>query len=215
MHTYSTDNDLRPKVVGFIGIGSYLLVLLIGAILAFVNTRLPFGANLSAPATGAVFTGVYLLFASKFWNHWLLRRLRIVRTPYFAGTWEGYIQSSYDVGESTSDDNLKGDEKTDVEVEISQSWRKIMVELDAPDSSSRSLGASVITKQGKPQLTYYYLSEPDYNAPDTMTKHYGTTSVKFHENEGENREDVLTGIYYTGPDRDSYGKIHLTRSDKE
>lgn len=214
MHTYSTDNDLRPRVVGFIGIGSFLLVLGIGTVFAFVNARVPFGAALSAPATGAVFTAVYLLFASRFWNHWLLRRIRIVKTPYFAGTWEGYIQSSYDVGEGATDDNPEK-EKTPVEVDIRQNWRKLIVELDAPNSSSRSLGASVITKQGKPQLTYYYLNEPDYNAPDTMTKHYGTTSVKFHENEGENREDVLTGIYYTGPDRDSYGKIHLTRNNKE
>lgn len=215
MHTYSTDNDLRPRVVGYIGIGSYLLVLGIGAVLAFVNARVPFGANLSAPATGAVFTGVYLLFASKFWNHWLLRRLRIVKTPYFAGTWEGYIQSSYDVGEGATDGGPDEDEKTEVEVDIRQSWRKLIVELNAPDSSSRSLGASVITKQGKPQLTYYYLSEPKYNAPDTMTKHYGTTSLKFHENEGEDGEDVLDGIYYTGPDRNSYGKLHLTRTETE
>lgn len=214
MHTYSTDNDLRPRIIGFLGIGSFLLVLGVERVLSIVNATVPFGPNFSAPATGAVFTLVYVVFSVKFWNHGLLRRLRLVRTPYFGGHWEGYIRSSYNVSDD-EEESSEGDDRTEVEVEIEQSWRKMIVRLEGADSSSRSLGASVITQQGRPQLTYYYLNEPDYDAPDSYSIGYGTTSVKLYENEGEDGEDVLDGIYYTGPDRGEHGKIRLTRVDNQ
>jgi hypothetical protein len=212
MHTYSTDNDLRPRIIGFLGIGSFLLVLGIDRLLEIVNATVPFGPNFSAPATGAVFTVVYMIFATSAWNHWIFRRLRLVKTPYFGGRWQGYVRSSYNVSDDT-DEESDGDDRTEVEVTIEQSWRKMIVKLEGPDSSSRSLGASIITQQGRPQLTYYYLNEPDYDAPDSYSIGYGTTSVKLYENDGENGEDVLDGIYYTGPDRGEHGKIRLTRVD--
>jgi hypothetical protein len=215
MHTYSTDNDLRPRIVGFLGIGSFLLVLGIERVLSIVNTTVPFGPNFSAPATGAVFTVVYVVFAAKVWNHGVFRRLRLVKTPYFGGRWEGYVRSSYNVDDDAENEKPEEQEKTNVEVEIEQSWRKMIVRLEGDDSSSRSLGASIITQQGRPKLTYYYLNEPDYDAPDSYTMGYGTTSVKLYEGEGDNNEDVLDGIYYTGPDRGEHGKIHLTRVDDE
>jgi hypothetical protein len=213
MHTYSTDNDLRPRILLCLGAVSYALVLAIGAVLTFVNTLLPFGWALSAPAVGGVLTVTYLLFASKLWNHDWLRRLGIVKTPYFGGRWQGYIQSSYNVSDEPENGKLDASDKMDVEVEIEQSWRKIIVRLEGDDSSSRSLGASIITQQGKPRLAYYYLNEPDYGAPDSYRKGYGTTLVELCE--GENGEDVLDGIYYTGPERSEHGKIRLTRVNCE
>jgi hypothetical protein len=119
------------------------------------------------------------------------------------------------VDDDAENEKPEEQEKTNVEVEIEQSWRKMIVKLEGDDSSSRSLGASIITQQGRPKLTYYYLNEPDYDAPDSYTMGYGTTSVKLYEGEGDNNEDVLDGIYYTGPDRGEHGKIHLTRVDDE
>lgn len=210
MHTYSTDNDLRPRIIGFLGIGSFLLVIGIERLLSIVNATIPFGPNFSAPATGAVFTVVYVVFAAKVWNHGLFRRIRLVKTPYFGGRWEGYVQSSYNVSDDTAEES-DGDDRTEVEVEIEQNWRKMIVKLEGDDSSSRSLGASIITKQGRPQLTYYYLNEPYYDAPDSYSMGYGTASMKLYENGGENGEPVLDGVYYTGPNRGEHGKIHLTR----
>lgn len=212
MHTYSTDNDLRPRIIGFLGIGSFVLALGLERLLIIVNATVPFGPNFPAPATGAVFAVVYLVFESKVWNHWVFRRLRLVTTPYFGGTWEGYVQSSYNVGDDEDEDE---DKRTEVEVKIEQSWRKMIVKLEGTDSSSRSLGASIITKQGRPQLTYYYLNEPDYDAPDSYSIGYGTTSVKLYEDKGDDGEDVLDGIYYTGPNRGEHGKIRLTRAEAE
>lgn len=210
MHTYSTDNDLRLKIVGFLGIGSYIFIQALVNLVSSLNATLPYGIDVSVPATGSVFTVAYLLFGSVLWNHWIFRRLRIVKTPCLSGKWTGNLQSSYD-NEDDNDDH----EKTRVEVQIRQSWRKMSVELDAPDSSSRSLGATVLTKEGKPELTYHYRSEPDYDAPDTMHIHYGTTSLTFHEGEGRDGADVLNGVYYTSPGRDSHGHIHLSRVNED
>lgn len=214
MHTYSTDNDLRPRIIGFLGIGSFLLVLGIARMLTIVNATVPFGPNFSAPATGAVFTLVYVVFATKVWTHGVFRRLHLVKTPYFGGHWEGYIRSSYNIDDAEAEEPNE-DEKTEVEVEIEQSWRKMIVRLEGEDSSSRSLGASIITQQGRPKLTYYYLNEPDYDAPDSYSMGYGTSSAKLYEGEGDNDEDVLDGIYYTGPKRGEHGKIRLTRVNDE
>lgn len=210
MHTYSTDNDLRVKIVGFLGIGSYVFVQALVNVISSLNATLPYGIDVSVPATGSVFTIVYLLFSSVLWNHWVFRRLRIVKTPYLSGKWVGSLQSSYD-NEDNSDEN----NGPNVEVLIRQNWRKISIELNAPDSSSRSLGATVLTKEGKPELTYHYRSEPDYDAPDTMSIHYGTTSLTFHEGEGEDGTDVLDGVYYTSPRRDSHGSVHLSRVNED
>lgn len=214
MHTYSVDNDLRPRIVAFLGIASFLFVLGIGRLLSFLNTSIPFWPNLSAPATGAVFTVVYVVFATAVWNHWVFRLLRLVKTPYFAGEWEGYVRSSYNIAEPESGDP-SDDEKTEVEVEIKQHWRQMIIRLEGEDSTSRSLGASIVTQQGLPKLMYYFLNEPNYDAPDSYSMGYGTSSMKLYEGEGDDGEDVLAGIYYTGPKRGEHGEIRLTRVDEE
>ena len=206
MHTYSTDNHLRPKVIGGLGVLSYLIVLALGDVVTILNELLNLNLNISVLMTGMVFTGLYLLFSLYFWNIWAFRRLGIVKIPDLSGEWAGYIQSSY-----WEEEDAEG--RNEVEVQIRQSWRKISIELSSPDSSSRSLGATILAKQGKPQLTYHYLSEPDYNAPDTMSIHYGTASLTFHASEDEEDADVLQGDYYTSADRDSHGKLHLSREN--
>lgn len=206
MHTYSTDNDLRPKIIAFLGIGSYIFVRALANVLPELNRTLPYGIELSAPATGLVFTVVYFGFGGSLWDNRLFRAAGIVKAPNLDGEWTGKIQSSFEEGKFNGDH--------DIEVTIHQTWRKICVELETPKSTSRSLGATILTQQGKPQLTYYYRSEPKYDAPDSMSIHYGTASLKFHSEADAEGNDVLKGIYYTSPDRESHGQMRLTREGK-
>lgn len=203
MHTYSTDNNLRPKVVAILGIVSYILVRISADFLSDLDVTLPLGIEVSVAMTGIVFTFVYLGFSKWAWDFLILRLLGIVKTPNLEGEWTGTLQSSFHSEQSNS--------PTEIEVHISQSWRRLSVELDAPNSSSRSLGATILSQQGKPELTYYYRSEPDWDAPDTMNMHYGTATLTYHEdNDGG---DILQGMYYNGPDRDSHGQMRLEREE--
>lgn len=201
MHTYSTDNKLRPKIIGFIGIASYVFLQGISGIVTELNQSLSLGIDLSVPAAGAVFVVMYLSFEKKLWKNKWLRKFGIVKSPNLAGEWTGTIDSVYE----------PGDQDQEIAVRIRQSWRKLSIELDGPSSSSRSVGATLLTDQGKPQLVYYYLNEPDYDAPDTMGIHYGTASLTYHESEQSTESPVLDGFYYTTPDRKSHGKIRLNQ----
>ncbi|MGQ3413854.1 hypothetical protein ACT4ML_16585 [Natrinema sp. LN54] len=126
---------------------------------------------------------------------------------------EGHLWTAHDVEDDRiaaiddPDDDLTAME---TEIAIKQTWDRIIVELDGPESNSTSDGATIHVNDGIDSvLSYTYENDPDYDAHDNLEAHYGTTTVTYDKD-----EDVLEGYYYTGKNRTNYGRLQFKRVDE-
>lgn len=215
MHTYSTDNDKRPLVYATLGVIAYLALGVTGSLITQLSAYIPILAGIGV--TWTLLVGVALaLFNFWGWKTRVARWLKLVRVPDLNGRWEGYIQTSYgggDIPEAAlhESDNPDTDmPKLTAAIEIDQTWRKINVRLETASSSSDSSGATILADDGKwPSLSYQYENQPDPDTPEEMALHYGTANL---ERKRDGNREILEGIYYTGPGRGNYGKMHFKRS---
>ena len=214
MHTYSTDNDTRLKVIAGLGAFSYFLIFISQRFLPVLTTSLPLGISVSAPSFALTWGLTYTVFNSWLWKWNILRYMKIIQVPNLTGSWQGYLETSYqgnisDEHISDNDDPDSDYTRLNAEIEIDQKWRKIDVHLETDRSSSNSNAGTILINENKwPSLNYLYDNEPDPDTPSGMAMHHGTADLKLNR---ENGRDVLEGIYYTGPGRENHGKMRFTR----
>ena len=142
---------------------------------------LPFWVESISPlyAYGAIY-----LFFEKFAWHWKIFSLcKIVNTPDLRGRWIGAQQSSYaENGEKF---------KSDVAIEIRQSFSKIIVKAYYDKSSSESVVADFYELNGQSYLFYTYDNDPNSLKSGTMERHKGTSKLEYLQNEKR-----LLGSYF-------------------
>jgi hypothetical protein len=118
--------------------------------------------------------------------------LGLVRVPNLTGRWRGHLLSSFD-------GHVK---RHDLMINIFQSWTQIAVFLTTETSMSRSCAAVIqVDDPDGLSLTYQYQNQPLANAMRTMHMHYGTAMLRMSD------DDTLTGDYYAGRDRRTFGRI--------
>jgi hypothetical protein len=139
---------------------------------------------------------LYALFDRLLWRHPLMHKLGLVKTPNLAGQWQGYLTSSFD-------NHAK---RYDLCVQIVQSWTQISVFLSTATSASWSCVAVIqVSDPEGVALIYQYENQPLANATRTMHIHFGTAMLRMSDG---NR---LTGDYYAGRDRGTFGRIAYRR----
>lgn len=213
MHTYSTDNDNRPFVYGFIGIVSYFAVLGLGWFTKILSAALPVVAGLTI-SWGLGFTALSTAFSQYGWQTSFARTIGACKVPDFNGEWSGYMKTSYEGSIPDQALHETNDPAADMQgvaatLRIKQTWRKISIHLETRNSKSDSTGATVLTEDGQwPSLSYQYENDPDPDSKSSMTRHYGTADLAL-KTIGDG--DVLEGFYYTGPGRENYGEMYFER----
>ena len=91
-------------------------------------------------------------------------------------------------------------------VAIEQTWTKLAVRLNAAESRSWSVTASVLVNAPEGLvLTYLFDNEPRAEAARTMQRFRGTTVLV------RTGSDRLEGHYYTGRGRATHGSLKLCR----
>jgi hypothetical protein len=190
MHGYSTDSGERRIVPLLLAAVAITLAWLSSKILAVMHLSLPWW--LDAPSTLGYYGVLYALFDRKLWRNRLARKLGLVRVPNLAGRWRGYLLSSFD-GHT---------KRHDLMINIFQSWTQIAVFLATETSISRSCAAVIqVDDPDGLSLTYQYQSQPVANAMRSMHMHFGTATLRVSD------DDTLTGDYYAGRDRRTFGRI--------
>ena len=194
MHDYAIDSRERVFVVRILFTAS-ALVSAIAAVL-IPSDLLPIRWLLPIPSIALVFGVSYWAFDNWLWRWRFLRFLRLISVPDLRGIWTGTIASSY-----------TGFEKTQpVTVTIEQTWTKIVVRLNAAESRSWSITASILTNSPEGLvLTYLFDNDPEAKSAITMQRFRGTTVLVNTE------PDRLEGHYYTGRGRETYGALKLRR----
>ena len=190
MHGYSTDSGERRVVPLLLASAAITLAWASSKILAVMHFSLPWWVD--APSTLGFYGALYTLFDRNLWKNRLLRKVGLVRVPNLTGRWHGYLISSFDA-------HVK---RRDLMINIFQSWTQIAVFLTTTSSISRSCAAVIqVDDPDGLSLTYQYQNQPLANAMKTMHMHYGTAMLRMSD------DDSLTGDYYAGRDRRTFGRI--------
>lgn len=193
MHSYSIDIDNYNTIMGFIIMGSALLILFVNIVI------LPFfgltNDNLYSQIFGLFvspilsFGGIFGLFDNYLWKVSFINKL--IKCPNISGKWTGTIKNpEYD--------------PISAEVIIKQTWSKININLrtETADSDTEAL-AFFVKKYENPRLAYIY-----YNTSETtdLKSHGGTGKLEYFKS-----DNVLKGEYYTDKHRTNHGTIYLER----
>ena len=194
MHLYSTDSNERRVVPFFLAALSIALAWMLSGFLAATQLSVPWWVD--APSSMGFYGALYALFDRRLWRNPFIRRLGLVRVPNLAGRWRGYLTSSFD-------EHVK---HLYVEVQIFQTWTQISIVLSTATSQSRSCVAAIqAADPDSIALIYQYENQPQASAPKTMHMHYGTAMLRISNG------SLLTGDYYAGRDRGTFGRISCRR----
>lgn len=199
MHSYSID-EKRIKILSSIGSLAFIVTIVLAKIFTSfvgnINDFFHLNHSLSIPQLaifGLAYISFFYFFDRYLWKKSLFA-FRFSQIPYLEGAWKGHIKSSYN-----------GGTKTDIRVDIEQTWSSISIILKTATSKSESEVASISVS--KSRLVYQYFNEPSSNSAKTMHKHYGFTFLDFENG------NSLKGSYFTCRDRQNNGDIYLKRTN--
>ncbi len=193
MHGYSTDSDERRVVPLILAVLAIALAWMSSELLSAIHLSVPWWFD--APSSMGFYGVLYALFDKHLWRNRFVRKLGLVRTPNLTGRWRGYLTSSFDNHGSRHILNLQ----------IFQTWTQISVFLSTGTSVSRScVGVIQVSDPEGIALIYQYENQPLADATRTMHMHYGTAMLRMSNGS-------LTGDYYAGRDRGTFGRISCHR----
>src|ERR1700757_2785827 len=194
MHGYSTDSGERRVVPLLLASAAIILAWVSSRILAITQLSVPWW--LDAPSSLAFYGVLYSLFDTYLWRNDLVSKLGLTRIPNLAGRWNGYLISSFD-GHA---------KRHHFVINIFQSWTHIAIFLTTTTSMSRSCAAMIqVDDPDGVALIYQYQNQPLADAMKTMHMHYGTVVLKVSNG------DCLSGDYYAGRDRRTFGRLFWRR----
>lgn len=206
MHDYSIDNHPKDKVLFFL---AFIAI----ASAPGINTLFQDFLQWLEASTGwvnsvttaipvfALFGFFYWIFNKFLWRVSTLRRILLV--PDINGKW------SVD-GLTT----LKNGTEAEIEwrgtITITQSWSKILIHLQTPQSSSKSVSGSIHLDEGVGyRVLYQYQNAPSADQHD-LEKHSGSVELMF-DLEGSSAK----GYYYTDQHRNTVGTMQLRKLKNE
>ena len=191
MHPYTIDTNERIYTIFFIAIVSILLSYYINFKLIQLDIAFPWWAE--SPSVLFLFWLLYSLYDNVLWK--FFSTIGLSKIPIIDGNWHCTGYSSYD--------NYKFESK----VSVKQRWSKIRITFRGDFSYSYSIAASILLNapdSDLPLLIYVYWNIPNPDAKRTMHPHRGTTILFLSD-------EYLEGEYYSGRDRQNYGKIRLEK----
>jgi hypothetical protein len=195
MHSYSTDSNERRIVPLLLALTAIALAWGSSKFLAAAHLSVPWWVD--APSSLAFYGVLYALFDKYLWRNSIVIKLGLVRIPNLTGSWRGYLVTSFD-------GHVK---RHDLMVHIFQSWTQITVYLTTATSMSRSCTAVIqVDDPEGAALVYQYQNQPLADAMRTMHMHYGTAMLRVSNG------TCLTGDYYAGRDRRTFGRICCKRT---
>lgn len=196
MHDYAIFNHSRATIGRYLGIFSFVLASSItsffAALYTYTGNSLFIGAGLSS---AIVYLGIHFLFNKKIW------KIKWLEIPDISGIW--YVEGR----------TLGEDEKVKYnwngELDISQSWEKILIFQDTEKSSSKSYNATlekIPTNKGGSVLQYAYENTPKVGNYNEVQCHKGFCEIIFNKD-----ATTAVGSYFNCNGRRTFGTMILTK----
>lgn len=198
MHDYSMDKHPKEKILFSL---AFLAIMVTPSInQGFLLLQDTIG-DWTLPLTGV---SVFMIFGTIFWLFnqylWKFKHIRsLLLMPDLNGKWE-----------CSGTTLIKGGQETNrvwkAEIDITQSWSKIIIRLKTKDSLSKSTSASItrLENQGF-KILYHYENDPTC-VDTTLSKHDGAAEIIFNQDcvEGE-------GHYFTDQHRSTVGSLKIRK----
>jgi hypothetical protein len=191
VHSYSRDFPYTPHIYGFLALLAYGIYWL--ASLAPLPAVLHIG-----PLISLTIFGILLIIFDR-WAWKLFCYIPGIEIVNLGGTYLGTLRP-------------KGKENYDVTFTIRQRWSRLSIHIDSNGAPSDSFSAAITKdrlRADEIELVYNYTVENhrDGRGVVTLPRHHGAAMLKVLDN-GER----LEGEYYTEQQRNSWGKISITRT---
>ncbi|WP_141212684.1 hypothetical protein [Halorubrum sp. Ea8] len=207
-HGFSTDQPRRRRITlfGFGAVGVFIATNIGPALAKVIGFELFREVAISFVFAATV---VYLVVSKVLWNIYPISLL-IGLPPDLSGEWQGNLYT--DTEEYDSEDVVGTNElgyrlvKMNVKMDIAQSWDRIRITFEGPNSTSNSTGATILTDDGGTPTVTYNFDNPGNDLHDELGSHIGTTTLKY-----DSDAETLNGTYYTGPNRANHGRIEIKR----
>lgn len=151
------------------------------------------------PVALLAYLGYLELFDRYLWRVSIFRSLRIVDVPDLNGVWEAGIKSSFS--------HLKEEHR--IFVRIRQTWTRISITAETPESISTSVAAAVRMTEKTVELIYTFDSRARGGSLESAQKHSGTTWLRLSPDRSQ-----FAGQYFTGRGRNNVGSLRLRRAGK-
>lgn len=152
---------------------------------------------LASVSTFMVFGAVFWWFNQYLWKCKSVRKILLM--PDLNGKWECTGTTLIKAGAETN-------YPWKAEINITQSWSKIIIRLKTKDSVSYSTSASITRLEGQGfKILYHYQNDPT-RIEETLHKHDGATEIIFNQDCTEG-----TGHYFTDQHRSTVGSLTLRK----
>lgn len=197
MHQYQTDDNTKTNFLIFAVLLAVGLAYLFGKAINALQIQIPW--YVESPSILGFFGAIYWLYDKYLWKTKWVQMMDWIKTPNISGKWDVEIRTSHD----------SFTEKISGKAIIRQSAFRISIALETKSSISSSIHAALMRteKVSEYELTYNYINHPKADSTETMSIHMGTTRVSLSDDGKQ-----MDGEYYTGRDRQNFGRITLLRN---
>jgi len=194
LHHYTADTTDRTRVHIILFIVATLSAWLLGKFFDYYEIQPPWW--LEVPSMFGFYVIYFGLFNQYLWKVKLIRFLLRIETPVIGGTYETELRSSFDDFSSVKK----------ITYEILQKWNTILIFSETDTSYSKSLSASFhLCDVNRQSIVFQYQNSPKASAPSHLNIHYGFAEFCIIS------ETKITGEYFTGRSRNTWGTIELKK----
>lgn len=196
MHDYAVFGHNRASIGRWLGITSVILTGAISGFISWINQLTGFQAVTSvAITTGVVYFGLHWLFNYFAW------KIPFFKIPDLNGVWN--VQGTTLTEEGTAKYEWLA------EIDIEQTWEKIVICLKTQNSTSESYTATLAKANGSQsgwRLSYSYSNNPNIDQCHELNSHRGYCEL-FLDKSLTNG----TAAYFNSNGRRTFGKMSLQR----
>lgn len=197
MHDYAVFGHNRASIGRWLGIASVILTGAISSLISWVYELTGFQAITGvAVTTGVVYFGLHLLFNKFAW------KIPFFKIPNLSGLWK--------VAGATLTENGEIKYQWDAEIDIEQTWEKIVICLKTENSISESYTATLAKANGSQagwRLSYSYSNNPNIEQSHELYSHRGYCELLIDKS-----LESATAAYFNSNGRRTFGKMELTRN---
>ena len=197
MHDYAVFGHNRASIGRWLGVASVILTGAISSLISWVYESTGFQAITGvAVTTGVVYFGLHWMFNKFAW------KIPFFKIPNLSGLWRVTGATL------TEDGEIKY--QWDAEIDIEQTWEKIVICLKTENSISESYTATLAKANGSQagwRLSYSYSNNPNIEQSHELYSHRGYCELLI-----DKALESATAAYFNSNGRRTFGKMELTRN---
>ncbi|HIF9407044.1 TPA: pancortin-3 [Photobacterium damselae] len=196
MHDYAVFGHNRATIGRWLGVSSIVLTGAISSLISYIYKLTGFQAITGvAITTGLIYFVLHWLFNKYAW------RIPLFQIPNLNGIWK--------VKGATLDEDGNTKYEWDAEIDIEQTWEKMVVCLKTRQSASESYTATLAKANGTRGgwlLSYSYNNNPNVDQYHELNSHKGYCEIVL-----DKELKIGSAAYFNSNGRRTFGKMALSK----